>query len=434
MSDTVIKVEKLSKEYRLGVINHGVLVHDLQSLWARLRGQEDPNSLLTAHQQTQHSANNKQNSELKQHFLALNQVSFEVKQGDVVGIIGRNGAGKSTLLKLLSRITSPSSGAIRIKGRIASLLEVGTGFHPELTGRENVYLNGAILGMRRGEIARKMDAIIAFAELEKFIDTPVKRYSSGMYVRLAFAIASHLDAEILILDEVLAVGDVQFQKKCLDKMQEISKNEGRTVLLVSHVMSSILALSTRCLWLNEGKLVDQGSPLSIVTAYQGNMSAQSLGRKDLAQTEHYGNQKAVFTSIDLKQFGNDLTELPFPHTGCMLTFETKLHAQTAIQNTTAALTIYDDLGNRLIDANTLIKGDQITAAKDQHIQISFTLKNVLLKPGIYTAGLWLGIINQEDIDGVRYATSFKIEPRQQDIRYTTPFPGVYACDFEIEHT
>ncbi|MEI8355766.1 MAG: ABC transporter ATP-binding protein, partial [Deltaproteobacteria bacterium] len=209
MSDTVIQVESLWKEYRLGVISHHTLTRDLQSWWARVRGKEDPNSQIgSAHP-----------SRSEDRFWALQDVSFEVKQGEILGIIGRNGAGKSTLLKILSQVTAPTKGEVRFKGRIASLLEVGTGFHPELTGRENIFLNGAILGMSKNDICDRLDEIVAFAEVEKFIDTPVKRYSSGMYVRLAFAVAAHLEPEILIVDEVLAVGDAQFQKKCLGKLE-----------------------------------------------------------------------------------------------------------------------------------------------------------------------------------------------------------------------
>jgi len=242
-NDIVIKVENLSKEYRLGTISHGTLRQDLQSWWARIRGKEDPNSLIltvqpstavsaskpfnrsTSSSTVQPSTLNSQHSHSldNPHFLALNDVSFEVKRGEVLGIIGRNGAGKSTLLKILSNVTAPTRGIVKIKGRVASLLEVVTGFHPELTGRENIYLNGAILGMRKEEIKQKFDEIVAFAEIEKFIDTPVKRYSSGMYVRLAFAVAAHLEPEILIIDEVLAVGDAQFQKKCLGKMRDVAK-------------------------------------------------------------------------------------------------------------------------------------------------------------------------------------------------------------------
>jgi lipopolysaccharide transport system ATP-binding protein len=245
MNDTVITVEHLYKEYKLGVISHGTLTRDLQSWWARIRGKEDPNSLISAH--------HRENTE-KDSFLALDDVSFEVKQGDRIGIIGKNGAGKSTLLKILSRITSPTKGTVKIKGRVGSLLEVGTGFHPELTGRENIYLNGAILGMNRREISRKLDEIVDFAGIEKHVDTPVKRYSSGMNVRLGFAVAAHLDTDILIADEVLAVGDAEFQKKALGKMQDLSTGEGRTILFVSHNMGAVKQLCNFVTVLEKGRI------------------------------------------------------------------------------------------------------------------------------------------------------------------------------------
>ena len=229
MSSTVISVEHLSKQYDLGVIGTGTLTRDFERWWARARGKPDPYSPVVQDYSRRHTDDS---------ILALDDVSFTVQQGEALGIIGRNGAGKSTLLKILSRVTAPTSGVVKVKGRIGSLLEVGTGFHPELTGRENVYLNGAILGMKKAEVARKFDEIVAFSGVEKFIDTPVKRYSSGMYVRLAFAVAAHLDPEILIVDEVLAVGDAEFQKKCLGKMGDVA-GEGRTVLFVSHNMGSI---------------------------------------------------------------------------------------------------------------------------------------------------------------------------------------------------
>jgi len=263
MSDVVIRVENLYKEYRLGTISHGTLYRDLQSWWARMRSKEDPNSIIST---IQPSTLNPQLFSDNPHMLALNNVSFEVKRGEILGIIGKNGAGKSTLLKILSEVTSPTKGQVKIKGRVASLLEVGTGFHPELTGRENIYLNGAILGMTKNEIVRKFDEIVAFAEVEKFIDTPVKRYSSGMYVRLAFAVAAHLEPEILIVDEVLAVGDSQFQKKCLGKMGEVSK-AGRTVLFVSHNMTAIKTLCERVLWLDAGQIADDGVAAEVVSHY-----------------------------------------------------------------------------------------------------------------------------------------------------------------------
>ncbi len=253
MDNIVVKVENLSKEYRLGVLGHGTLTRDLQSKWAEIRGKEDPNAKLGF-------------IENRERFLALDNISFEIRQGELLGIIGRNGAGKSTLLKILSRVTRPTAGSIKIKGKVASLLEVGTGFHPELTGRENVFLNGAILGMTRHEIASKFDDIVNFAEISKFIDTPVKRYSSGMYVKLAFAVAAHLDPDILIVDEVLAVGDAAFQKKCLGKMGEIT-GVGRTVLFVSHNMSFMSQLCKRVIWIDEGKIRRDGDEKSTIAEY-----------------------------------------------------------------------------------------------------------------------------------------------------------------------
>ncbi len=246
MSQPIIEVQNLSKRYRLGAIGATSLREECARYWDRLRGKPHPDP---------------------QEYWALRDISFEVGSGEVVGVIGRNGAGKSTLLKILSRITEPTSGHARLRGRVASLLEVGTGFHPELTGRENVYLNGAILGMNRAEVRRKFDEIVAFAEIEKFIDTPVKRYSSGMYVRLAFAVAAHLEPEILIVDEVLAVGDAAFQKKCLGKLRDLTKAAERTVLFVSHDMAAISALTDRCVLLHEGTTAHIGATASAITRY-----------------------------------------------------------------------------------------------------------------------------------------------------------------------
>lgn len=265
MSEIAIKIEHVSKEYRLGAIGGGTLRGDLQSWWARARGKEDPN--LKLDQTTGRKGD---------RFLALDDVSIEVKKGEAVGIIGHNGAGKSTLLKLLSRVTAPTKGSISYNGRIASMLEVGTGFHPELTGRENVYMNGAILGMSKAEIDKKFDEIVAFAEMEKFIDTPVKRYSSGMYVKLAFAVAAHLDSEIMIMDEVLAVGDMKFQQKCLGKMGDAANNEGRTVLYVSHNMNTIRKLCSRCIVLDHGRVVFDGDVETAIGVYLGSAGILSL--------------------------------------------------------------------------------------------------------------------------------------------------------------
>ena len=258
MDEIAIKIEHVSKEYRLGAIGGGTLRGDLQSLMARIRGKEDPNSKIGSDAA----------AHMGEKFLALDDVSFAVKKGEALGIIGHNGAGKSTLLKLLSRVTAPTKGTISYNGRIASMLEVGTGFHPELTGRENVYMNGAILGMTKAEIDRKFDQIVEFAEMDKFIDTPVKRYSSGMYVKLAFAVAAHLDSEIMVMDEVLAVGDMKFQQKCLGKMGDAANSEGRTVLYVSHNMNTIRQLCTRCIVLDHGKLIFDGDVEKAIDIYE----------------------------------------------------------------------------------------------------------------------------------------------------------------------
>lgn len=259
MSETMIKIENLKKRYRLGTIGGTTLNAELQSWWAKKRGKEDPNLQI-----------GKNYSGTNEIFYALNGINLEVKSGEALGIIGSNGAGKSTLLKVLSRITAPTEGDIWLNGRISSMLEVGTGFHGELTGRENIYMNGAILGMSRKEVDSKMDSIIDFSECGQFIDTPVKRYSSGMYVKLAFAVASHLDSEILVMDEVLAVGDMKFQKKCLGKMGDVAENEGRTVLYVSHNMATIRNLCTRCVVLSKGRIIYDGDVETAIQVYSDN--------------------------------------------------------------------------------------------------------------------------------------------------------------------
>ena len=254
--DIAIKITGLKKRYRLGTIGGGTLVGDIQSWWARVRHKEDPNSKIGSKQYSKHET-----------FMALDGIDLTVKKGEKLGIIGHNGAGKSTLLKLLSRVTGPTEGEICLDGRISSMLEVGTGFNGELTGRENIYLNGAILGMSKAEVDRKMDSIIEFSEVRQFIDTPVKRYSSGMYVKLAFSVAAHLDSEILIMDEVLAVGDMNFQKKCLDKMSQVSEDEGRTILYVSHNMNTIRQLCDRCIVLDHGKIIFNGDVEEAIAIY-----------------------------------------------------------------------------------------------------------------------------------------------------------------------
>ncbi len=280
---TVLQVEDVSKMYKLGLVSTKSLAHDLNRWWHRTRGKEDPYLRIG-------ESNDRASRGESDYVYALQDINFCVDQGEAVGIIGRNGAGKSTLLKLLSQVTQPTTGRISVRGRIASLLEVGTGFHPELTGRENIFLNGAILGMRKKEIASKLDEIIAFSGVERYIDTPVKRYSSGMYVRLAFAVAAHLESEILIVDEVLAVGDAEFQKKCLGKMGEVSKGQGRTVLFVSHNMQAVKSLCNRAIYLQNGRLKSDGPAQLIVDQYLSGYDSMETTR----QYKNLDSEKSVF--------------------------------------------------------------------------------------------------------------------------------------------
>ncbi len=287
MSDIAIKLENISKQYRLGVVGTGTLSHDLNRWFARMRGKADP-SLKIGQENTLAKAGG-------DYVWALKDINLEVKQGEILGIIGKNGAGKSTLLKLLSRVTGPTTGQIKVNGKIASLLEVGTGFHPELTGKENIFLNGAILGMTKNDIRRKLDEIVEFAGVAKYLNTPVKRYSSGMYVRLAFAVAAHLEPDILVVDEVLAVGDAEFQKKAIGKMQDVSKGGGRTVLFVSHNMSSIIRLCPDTVLLENGKITNKGVSRDIIQLY---IKKNSNNEKDLFYRQKYPELKELTVQIN----------------------------------------------------------------------------------------------------------------------------------------
>ena len=275
-----IKVENLSKAYQLGQIGTGTISRDVERWFAKARGKEDPFLKIG-------ETNDRSVAGSSDIVWSLKDINFEIQQGDAVGIIGRNGAGKSTLLKILSRVTSPTTGSIKAKGRIASLLEVGTGFHPELTGRENIFLNGAILGMRKKEITQKLEEIIDFSGVERYIDTPVKRYSSGMYVRLAFAVAAHLDSEILIVDEVLAVGDAEFQKKCLGKMKDVSSKDGKTVLFVSHSINSIKRLCNNGILLKNGEIDCSGNINEVIAHYE------KRAKKGGGQFNHISGNKSI---------------------------------------------------------------------------------------------------------------------------------------------
>lgn len=290
MRETMIEIDNITKTYRLGTIGGGTLKGDIQSFWARLRHKDDPNLRIG---EKAYKKNEK--------FTALDGVSFDVKKGETIGLIGRNGAGKSTLLKLLSRVTAPTEGEIRIKGKISSMLEVGTGFHPELTGRENVYLNGAILGMSRKEVDERIEDIIEFSECRQFIDTPVKRYSSGMFVKLAFSVAAHLNSDIMLMDEVLAVGDMAFQKKCIEKMVSVAKDEGKTIIYVSHNMQTIRQLCSRCVVLDKGKVIFNGDVEDAINVYLKNDEVTAKVFNDFTDCHKYDflTDKVIMDSLEV---------------------------------------------------------------------------------------------------------------------------------------
>jgi len=302
MSDIVLNVENLSKQYRIGEIGTGTLSNDMKRWWAQVRGKEDPFSLVG-------QVNDRTKKAESDFVWALRDINFQVKQGEVLGIIGKNGAGKSTLLKLISRITAPTVGAIKAKGRIASLLEVGTGMHPEMTARENIYLNGAIMGMNKREISRKFDEIVDFAGCALYVDTPVKRYSSGMRVRLGFAVAAFLEPEILIVDEVLAVGDAEFQKKAIGKMKDVSSGDGRTVLFVSHNMVSVRNLCTSAIVLDQGQVAFAGNTEDSISYYLQSEDKSNI--KLIDRTDRQGNGQLLFTKIEFLNSNREIVKEVF---------------------------------------------------------------------------------------------------------------------------
>ena len=321
-NNTAIKLENISKQYRLGVVGTGTLSHDLNRWFARVRGKEDPTLKIGQSNLLAQAGGD--------YVWALKDINLEIKQGEVLGIIGKNGAGKSTLLKILSRVTGPTTGQVKINGRIASLLEVGTGFHPELTGRENIFLNGAIMGMRKHEIRKKLDEIVDFAGVAKYLDTPVKRYSSGMYVRLAFAVAAHLEPDILVVDEVLAVGDAEFQKKAVGKMQDVSKQGGRTVLFVSHNMNSISRLCTKTVLLANGQVIQQGNTDFVIEHY---LKQNTEGYKTHKKFANGQNKDINLLEVKLKdENGNILTGLHDVHKPFFVDYTIRLENNIARSN------------------------------------------------------------------------------------------------------
>ena len=370
MSNIVLQVEDVWKQYRLGMVGTGSLRDDFSRFFAKLRGKEDP----TLQIGIQNTLADKSSDD---YVWVLQNINFQVKQGEVLGIIGKNGAGKSTLLKILSKVTAPTKGNIKVKGRIASLLEVGTGFHPELTGRENIFLNGAILGMTKNDIRKKFDEIVEFSGVEKYIDTPVKRYSSGMYVRLAFAVAAHLEPEILIIDEVLAVGDAEFQKKCLGKMKDVA-GEGRTVLFVSHNMGAVRGLCSKAMLLKNGKITSYGHVNDVIASYFINPTGKfKIG-------EDGKDEQIIITEVNLiNKLGEHTQDFK---TGESLTIEVKYFAKQAIIKPFFWISVESQFG-ALFAANMLIDGLCPAKVEGEGI-IKCIFKELPLLPQTYS--IWIG--------------------------------------------
>ncbi len=385
--NTLIKVENLSKQYRLGQIGSGTMRDDFTRWWSNLRGKENPLLKLG-------ETNDRTTIGNSEYVWSLKDINFNVNQGDILGIIGRNGAGKSTLLKILSRITAPTTGSVKIKGRVASLLEVGTGFHPELSGRENIYLNGAILGMKKAEISRKLDEIISFSSVERYVDTPVKRYSSGMYVRLAFAVAAHLDPEILIIDEVLAVGDMEFQNKCLGKIKDIS-SEGRTVLFVSHNMGSVQNLCSRGIVLNNGEILFDGSSYDAVNAYVAN--SINFNTSNFMEIQEVHRNNGVFREIEIKSL--ELIEnFQFNQyaTNDTITIELVLYGNQSVEDFRIAFGIYS---LQEVGVASHFSEPKFSIKKGEEKKIRLKIINHQLAKGQYYFNFAIGKGNEET--GVR---------------------------------
>ena len=439
----VIEVDDLWKKYRLGVIGTGTLRHDFERWWHRVRGKPDPYSEVDQKSEIRnresefganvdHPISGVSASLGDDEMWALRGVSFEVKRGEILGIIGRNGAGKSTLLKILARVTAPTKGEVRIKGRIVSLLEVGTGFHGELTGRENVFLNGAILGMTKAEIRARLDEIIDFSGVEKFIDTPVKRYSSGMYVRLAFAVAAHLEAEILIVDEVLAVGDAEFQKKCLGKMGDVA-HEGRTVLFVSHNMTAILALCDRAILLGDGRVRLDASSEVAIPEYLGGANPDESTDYDLTG---YKYRQPAFPEIIKKATlrRKNLSKALCFSSEEALVCDINLALPRKISFPRVALAIEDEFGMRIYTLASFFGSSKIPALDTESV-VRCTISRLDLGPGKYrlsfsvadSSGKWLDIVENGAGFTVEWTNGF----RNGEPYHRSYGPVVKASEWEL---
>jgi lipopolysaccharide transport system ATP-binding protein len=421
MSNTVISVENLSKSYRLGQIGTGRLADDFKIWWAKKRGKSNPFLKID---ETDHGNRDSET------IWALKDVNCSVELGETLGIIGRNGAGKSTLLKILSQVTAPTSGLVKIKGRIASLLEVGTGFHPDLTGRENIYLNGAILGMTKDEVSRKLDEIVDFSGVEKFIDTPVKRYSSGMYVRLAFAVAAHLEPEILVVDEVLAVGDAAFQAKCLGKMGNIAR-EGRTVLFVSHSMASVSKLCQKGILLQSGKIVMMGQMNEVVQQYLGGIQKDDEVDMNLAERQdRQGDGRLRFTKLSLYENSGNKIDYLKSGSDVKIVIEYASTTNTNLKNVLVTIYFENLFGERVVALQNSYSDGEF---KEISPNGSFTCRipKLSLMAGIYSVSLY-SEINGVCADWIIGAGLIKVEVG--DFYGTGKYPDAQDGKMLMEHS
>lgn len=400
MKDIAIKAENISKQYRLGEVGTGTLSHDLNRFWYKVRGKEDPYLKIG-------QANDRSKKGDSDYVWSLRDINFEIERGDAVGIIGRNGAGKSTLLKLLSKVTRPTTGSFKITGRIASLLEVGTGFNPEMTGRENVFLNGAILGMRRHEIKRKFDEIVDFSGVAAYIDTPVKRYSSGMYVRLAFAVAAYLESEILIVDEVLAVGDAEFQKKCLGKMNDVTKREGRTVLFVSHNMTTINNLCQSSILLDKGQIYKQGPTEEVVPFYLSTSQSDDL----ITQISYVPDSSKGFQILEAKivRESGELFEEGVVSTSDRYFLDITYLFQMPVKKCHLTIIIKNSSGEVVLFLDRTDYHNEFFVAETGVYRSMVAMQNPLLAPGVYYVTFGLADNHSSVNDHKFDVLKFKIE-------------------------
>jgi len=419
--ETVIQVDNVSKMFRLGEVGASTLTEDLRAAVRKLSGRSA----------AEIGENDRTSGSSSGSVWALQNIGFEVNRGEIVGLVGRNGAGKSTLLKILSRTTAPTTGEIRMKGKVASLLEVGTGFHPDLTGRDNIYLNGAILGMRRAEIKSKFDEIVEFAGVQRYIDTPVKRYSSGMYVRLAFAVAAHLDPEILIIDEVLAVGDAEFQAKCLGKMKDVA-DKGRTVLFVSHNMGAVADLCTRAILLKNGQLVLDGQTEAVIRAYvQQNMKISLKDEEALSNVENRrGTGEARFEDIRMLNSRGEVSNEFFPGDDIQINMRATIRKD--ISNLQCSIGFRSGRTRDIITTTgrNLVKDGHFKAGEE--ITIKYNLPKVLFRPGVYETYFWLGDhradVAIDVVDNLIAPLVIQIPPDDSTIYQN----GYFSIPFQVE--